>query len=103
MKLSEVLLLRSRGFTTIDPDLQADIMEQGLKRIRPETDFIVFDPKANKERVEDEGRTLVLRSKAEEKVYAKLENFGTPEALSENCGYAVNTKYSVIFMLAQEY
>lgn len=50
MHLSEVLFLRTRGFINqIDPDLQADIMEKGLERINPKTDFIVFDPKADKE------------------------------------------------------
>jgi hypothetical protein len=104
MELSEVLLLRTRGFIhEIDPDIQAEIMEKGLKRINPKTDFIVFDPKAEKERIEDEGRSVILPSKAREKVYAKLDDFGSAEALSENCGLPVNTRFSVVFMLAEEY
>lgn len=105
MNLSEVLLLRTRGFIhEIDPDIQADIMEKGLKRINPKApDFIVFDPKAEKERIEDEGRSVIFPSKAKDKVYVKLDDFGSAEALSEDCGFPVNTRFSVVFMLAEEY
>jgi hypothetical protein len=104
MNLSEVLLLRTRGFIhEIDPDMQAEIMEKGLERINPKTDFIVFDPKAESERVEDEGRSVIFPSKAKDKVYAKLDAFGSAEALSEDCGIQVNTRFSVVFMLAEEY
>ena len=104
MELSEVFVLRTRGFIKeIEPDLQADIMEKGLKRINPKTDFIVFDPKASKERTEDEGETVRVPSKTKDKVYATLDDFGSAEALSENCGFPVNTQFLVTFMLAEEY
>jgi hypothetical protein len=105
MNLSEVLLLRTRGFINeIDPDMQAEIMEKGLKRINPKApDFIVFDPKADRERIEDEGRSVILPSKAKDKVYVKLDDFGSAEALSEDCGFPVSTRFSVVFMLAGEY
>lgn len=105
MNLSEVLFLRTRGFIySIDEDTQAEITEEGLKRIDPKTpDFIIFDPKADKERTEDEGRSLILPSKAKEKVYVKLDDYGSPEVLSENCGFSVNTRFAVTFLLAEEY
>jgi len=105
MNLSEVLLLRTRGFIyTIDEDTQADIMEKGLNRIHPKApDFIVFDPKADTERIEDEGQSVILPSKAKDKVYVKLDDYGSKEVLSENCGYPVNTRFAVTFLLAEEY
>jgi len=106
MNISEVLLLRTRGFIyQLDSDLQADIMEKGLARINPKTDFIVFNPEAEEEeeRIEDEGRSVIYPSQAKVKVYAKLDDFGSPEALSENCGFTVHTPYAVTFMLAEEY
>lgn len=104
MKLGEVLLLRTKGFfNEIEPELQVDIMERGLNGLNPETDFLVFDPGAVLERIEDEGRTVVYPSQAKDKVYVKLDDFGSAEELSENCGFTVNTKYAVTFMLAEEY
>lgn len=104
MKLSEVLLLRTRRFIyQLDSDLQADMIEEGLTRINPKTNFIVFDPKAEEERTEDEGQSVILPSKAKEKVYAILDDYGSPEALTDNCGFRVNTRYAVTFMLAEEY
>jgi len=105
MHLSEVLLLMTRGFQfEIDHPTQAKILEKGLAKIHPKApDFIVFDPKAEKERIEDEGRSVILPSKAKDKVYVKLDDYGSKEVLSENCGYPVNTQFTVTFMLAEEY
>ena len=105
MQLGEVLLLMTRGFQFAIPQpAQRDILEKGLERIDPKApNFIVFDPKADKERPEDNGESLILPSAAEEKVYVKLDNFGSKEALSENCGYHVNTPFAVTFLLAEEY
>ena len=105
MNLSEILLLRTRGFVySIDEDAQVEITEEGLKRIDPKApNFIVFDPKAEKERTEDNGESLILPTDAKEKVYAKLDDFGSNEALSKNCGHPVNTQFAVTFLLAEEY
>jgi len=105
MNLSGVFVRMTRGFQFETPQpTQREILREGLKRIDPKApDFIIFDPKADKERTDDEGRSLILPSKAKEKVYAKLDDFGSPEALSENCGYPVNTQFAVTFMLAEEY
>lgn len=105
MQLGEVLLLMTRGFQfEIDRPTQAKILEKGLDRIHPKApDFIVFDPKAEKERTEDEGRSVIFPSEAADKVYVKLDDYGSKEALSENCGYPVNTPFAVTFMLAEEY
>ncbi len=105
MQLGKILLLMTRGFQFETPQpIQREILEKGLERIHPKApDFIIFDPKADKERTDDEGRSLILPSKAKEKVYAKLDNYGSKEALSKNCGYPVNTQFAVTFMLAEEY
>lgn len=104
MKLGEVLLLTTRGFNETPTDIQAEIMEVGLKRIHPKApNFIVFNPKEEKERPDDNGESLILPSKSEEKVYAILDDFGSSEALSENCGSKVNTRYALTFLLAEEY
>ena len=105
MKLSEILLMRTRGFIySIDEGTQVEITEEGLKRIDPKApNFIVFDPKAEKERTEDNGESLILPSKAKEKVYVKLDDFGSNEALSESYGHPVNTQFAVTFLLAEEY
>jgi hypothetical protein len=104
MKIGEVLLLTTRGFSQIQPDIQAEILEEGLKRIQPKApDFIIFDSKVTEEQKEDEGRSVRLPSRGKEKVYAKLDDFGSSEALSESSGFKVNTRYALTFMLAEEY
>lgn len=105
MQLGEVLLLMTRGFQFgIPQPTQRNILEKGLDRIDPKApNFIVFDPKAEKERKEDNEESLILPTDAEEKVYVKLDDFGSNEALSENCGYSVNTQFAVTFLLAEEY
>lgn len=65
--------------------------------------FIVFDPKAERERKEDNEESLILPSAANDKVFVKLDDFGSEEALSENCGYSVNTQFAVTFLLAEEW
>ncbi|RLJ08610.1 MAG: hypothetical protein DRP12_00145 [Candidatus Aenigmatarchaeota archaeon] len=97
--------LSTRGFASeIHPDLQAKIWEITMREISPKTDFIVFDPDAKERKYEDEGRTLrVPMPELPKKVYAKLDDFGSPEVLSEQLGTKVNTQYLVTFMLAEEY
>lgn len=96
--------------------LQQKILAITLQNIKPERDFIVFDPAyavsdeatrdsySYKPTVEDEGRTLKVPLRdLEEKVYAKLDDFGSIEALRENSGIHVNTQYAVTVMLASDY
>jgi hypothetical protein len=100
-------LVRTRGFIAEieqkKPDIATTILQTTLREITPERDFIVFDPKAKERRTEDEGRSLRVPSKADVNVYAKLDDYGSKEALSESVGYSVNTQYVITLMLAEEY
>ena len=97
------------GFRGLNPDVQGDIMYKAFKRISPnKPDMIVFYPEGEREEtLEDEGRTLITTQKGlTAKVYAKLDDFGSPEALKENMGeYAPkgNIQHVLTFMLAEEY
>lgn len=85
-------------------ETQARTMAEALKRITTSTNFIVFDPKATKETVEDERRTIRLPTKAPKKVYAKLDDYSglSDEELIEWAGTTEYKRY-VTFMLAEEY
>jgi hypothetical protein len=94
------------GFQGIDDDsIGGDIITKAIGWIKPDKpDFLVFDPEAKKTGYEDEGRTLhIAYPRLKDKVYVKLDDFGSAEALSENVGQKVNTQYAVTFMLAEEY
>jgi hypothetical protein len=102
--------MRTRGFISdVQPEVQADIMAYALRRIRPERpNWVVFYPEGEVgEHLEDEGRTLVTAVKGlAKKVYAILDDFGSPEALRQNMGkygVGVNTRFVVTFLLAEEY
>ena len=112
------VLMRTRGFITdISPDTQAKIIAYALPRmivanaLQKKPNWVVFYPDhAGKtdEHLEDEGRTLITTMKGlHKKVYAMLDDFGSPEALKENMGkYAppdLNTQYVITFLLAEEY
>lgn len=101
-----LLVLRTRGFVNDVPsDLQGTIIAAGMRKIQPETpNFLVFDPKADNETEEDDGRTLRISMKdLKEKVYAILDDYGSSEQLSESCGFPVKTQYALTFLLAEEY
>jgi len=102
-----LLVLTSNFKNTISPEAAAEIIKETLQTIRPEgkgQDFIVFDPQAKELRVEDEGRTMIIPTKAEDKCYAKLDDFGSVEALREDAGMPeLNTRYAVTIMLAEDY
>lgn len=90
-----------------EPDAAHQIIRDTLKNIRPEgegQDFIVFDPEAKERSVEDGGRTLRLPTTATQKCYAKLDDYGSVEALRENSGMQdVKTQYAITLMLAEDY
>ena len=87
--------------------VQIKILARTLFLIKPERDFLIFDPEATEGWVEeDEGRSLHLAEhelKGIEKVYAKLDDYGSVENLRENSGLDVNTRYAVTIMLASDY
>lgn len=92
------------GFRALPADKQAEMLRVAYRYINPKTDFIVFDPEAKEISYEDEGRTLRYPMPGiPETCYAKLDDFGSPEILSREIGYKVNTRYVVTFMLASEY
>jgi len=102
--LSGFVILRTAGFANLNPDVQAEIMRIALSKIYPKTDWVIFDPEADEEQLEDEGRTLrVPFGKIKEKVYAILDDYGSAEALSEQLGQKVKTRYTLTFLLASEY
>lgn len=104
--MKNYFMVFTMGFQGIDDDsIGGDIITKAIGWIKPDKpDFLVFDPEAEKTEYEDEGRTLhIAYPRLKDKVYVKLDDFGSAEALSENVGQKVNTQYAVTFMLAGEY
>jgi len=104
--IKNYFMVFTRGFQGIEDDtIGGDIITKTVGLISPDIpDMPVFDPKKKVTGYEDEGRTLhIAYPKLEDKVYVKLDDFGSAEALSKNAGQKVNTQYAVTFMLAEEY
>jgi len=114
--MASFVLIRTLGFSMLDPKIQADIMHVALQKLNLKTDMIVFYPEdkdpmnclectSGKPHYEDEGRTYIIpRFKGlKEKVYAKLEDWVSSEVLSEQVGYKTNARVTITFMLAEEY
>ncbi len=103
------LILMTEGFRNLPEELQNRILKATLDKISSSTDLIVFDPYVDpdaplKETYEDEGRTLRIPVRGlERKVYGKLDDFGSAEALSREAGFPVQTRYALTLMLADEY
>jgi hypothetical protein len=94
----------TRGFLSLSEDEQAVIRELAVSHISQKTDFIVFEHGTEFMKHEDEGRTLrVTMPLLTTKVYAKLDDYGSPEELSKEVGHPVNTQYVLTLMLAEEY
>ncbi len=105
-KVTNYFMVMTCGFGDLPPVIASDIIRQGMAKIKPEPDtsMIVFDPEQAETVTEDGGRTLhVAYPELETKVYAKLDDYGSKEFLSENVGRPVNTQYMVTFLLAEEY
>ncbi len=105
-KVTNYFMVMTAGFGRLEPVMASDIIRQGMAQIKPEPDtsMIVFDPEQKTTETEDGGRILhVAYPRLETKVYAKLDDYGSKEFLSENVGYPVNTQYMVTFLLAEEY
>ncbi len=101
----------TRGFQGLVSDVQADIMSKATNRIHPtKPNMIAFYPEHRtdiKEHTEDNGRTLITTIKGlTSKVYAKLDDFGSPEVLKEWMGPENapkgNIQHILTFMLAEE-
>jgi len=114
MRLGDAYLVSTSGFLGIDADERAIMMEVALREVGSKgknkyeeliPDFIIFDPDPDaKKEYQDDDRSLKIPMKTiPEKVYAKLDDYGSAETLSEQVGHKVQTKYVLTFMLAQEY
>ncbi len=103
--MKNYFMVLTTGFSDLPDEIGGDILAKGMALIRPDKpDMLAFDPKRKETETEDDGRTLIIAyPRLDEKVYVKLDDFGSAEALSENAGRRVNTQYAVTFMLAGEY
>lgn len=99
------IVLTSNLIDTINADERAMLVALAIQRIDPKgPDFIVFDPDADTKKTEDGGRTLRIPVKTiPGKVYAKLDDYGSKETLSENVGHKVNTQYVLTLMMSSDY
>jgi len=100
------IVATSNFIETIPKDEQAIIYMVAQSKITPKTDFLVFDPLSNENHpvMEDQGRTMRLPMKTiPTKVYAKLDDYGSAETLSEQVGHQVKTQYALTLMLAEDY
>jgi len=104
MEVRNYFVVVTQGFNSLPEGITWDIISRGMAEIKPEKpDFIIFDPDAKKTEFEDDGRTLhIAYPRLETKIYAKLDDYGSKEVLSENAGRKVNTQYAVTFMLPEE-
>jgi hypothetical protein len=108
-----MVMMFTNGFRSLSSDMQARIMDHAMKSIHPYDeekrtggpDFIVYDPQfPGPQRFEDQGRSIhVPAPQLSAKVYAKLDDYGSAEALSESMGQRTGARYTVTFMLAKEY
>lgn len=101
------MLMTTKGFNATPTQFaQERMIAVALKTLKaPEPDFLVFDPEHNGHpKLEDEGRTIHMGSFGTPvKCYAKLDDFGSPEALSESVGHKVGMQTVITLMLAEEY
>ena len=115
------MIVKTIGFATeINPDLQAKLMELAFHTFKPPTDMVVFKPISNPPqphetetaRYEDERRTAIYHVRGlPKKVYAKVDDFGEPaqwdgmydKETADELRRAPNCRYTITFMLAEEY
>ena len=112
-KVAKVMILRTIGFMNeVPPNLQARIIEYTLKHISPKTDMVVFYPHRVNPHYEDDDRTFItFMDGLTKKVYAKLDDFGEPSEWNKlyepetvkTLREAPNCRYTITFMLAEEY
>ena len=109
------MIVRTIGFISkLSEDAQIAIMKYALARINPKTNWVIFDPNCEQDRLEDEGRTLRVGMKhlnLKKKVYAILDDFGEPSEwdkmyepeITESLRKAPNCRYTITFLLGEEY
>ena len=105
--MNNMYIVATPGFLNeIPQEKQAIIFTLTTNQITPKCDFFVFDPNTTKTKIEyqDDGRTMYFPMKTiPKKVYAKLDDYGSKEALSDSVGHRVQTRYTLTFMLAEDY
>lgn len=101
--IEQALILKTNGFSCLEDTIQSEIMKIALQNINPKTDFIVFTNQEQQQHKEDNGRSLIIPFNVSKKVYVKLDDYGSVEALRENSKLNVNSQYAITFMLAEEY
>jgi len=113
LEKSKIKMYMTRGFiSNVEPDVQAKIMEYALKHLDKKTDMVVFYPHRVNTHYEDENRTLItFMDGLTQKVYAILDDFGEPSewgkmyepSIVKRLREAPNCRYTITFMLADEY
>lgn len=108
-----MVMMFTNGFRSLSSDMQAKIMDHAMKQIHPYDeekrtggpDMIFYDPSfPGPQRFEDQGRSMhVPVPGLSEKAYAKLDDYGSAEALSESMGQRTGARYTCTFLLASEY
>ncbi len=97
------ILLTTPGFRSLSPDHQVEAMTKAGAKLTETTDWVVLDPQAKKEGYEDQGQTFHATFSGPKKVYAIRDDYRTVEALRENSGEDVNSRYALTLLLAEEY
>ena len=99
-------LLGTPGFASEIPfGVQRKMIDIALEELTGKITWVVFCPKAEKRRKEDQGRTLVyplsiLDKECKKKVWAILDDFHAPE----NVGLSyVKTQFVLTLLLPEEY
>ena len=101
------------GFRSdIPEEIQARIMVHALKHFKAPTDFMIYGTEEVSEHFEDEGRSLsTFIPGTTKKVYAKLDDYGSPEKwdelyekeVADELKKGIHGRFVVTFMLAEEY
>ena len=103
-QLNPIVLCTREVIRNVKPKTLNFILSRAFRLMNSKVDFCVFDPEAKLLSLEDDGRTARVPCKAvSEKIYAILDDFGSPEVLSENLGEKVQTQYVLTILFASEY
>lgn len=105
MKNIQAEVIFTRGALSVLSSSALAAASLALNKIKqhPKVDFVILDPQAKEEKTEDGGRTLRVPSKLPWKIWAILDDYGSPQTLSENLGYPTGTRYLLTLLLPEEY
>jgi hypothetical protein len=95
----------TRGVQSLSPLAVFDVAQAALQYLDPpRVDFLIAGPDEVELKYEDEGRTVRVRLPSlPQKVYVKIDDFETREALAESFGRAVKSQFVATFLLPEEY